>query len=285
MSTVRALLSAAAAQLDAAEVGSPRVDAELLLAHLLGVERSRLPLVDTVPAPVEEAFAATVSRRVRREPLQHIIGSAPFRHVEVAVGPGVFVPRPETELLVDAVLATLRDRDAPVAVDLCAGSGALALAIADEVPGARVYAVENSVAALDWLDRNADSAAVEVVARDVRDPDLLRELRGAVDAVVCNPPYVPAATAVQPEVRADPAEAVFAGADGLELMPAVIARAAELLRPGGVVAIEHDDSQDASVPGLFAASGEWHSILEHRDLAGLPRYVTALRRAAAVTGR
>jgi release factor glutamine methyltransferase len=285
MTTVRALLSAAAAQLDAAGVGSPRVDAELLLAHCLGVERSRLPLADTVPPDAAHAFGAAVSRRAAREPLQHIVGAAPFRHIEVAVGPGVFVPRPETELLVDAVLPMLRTSAAPTAVDLCAGSGALALAIADELPGVRALAVESSAAALSWLRRNAAGTSVEVVAGDVRDPDLLADLRGAVDALVCNPPYVPIATTVQPEVRADPAEAVFADADGLELMPAVLARASELLRPGGVVAIEHDDGQGDSVPDLLRAGDHWHGVLEHRDLAGLPRYATAIRRGAAPTGR
>lgn len=277
MTTARVLLTAAAARLRAAGVASSRVDAELLLAHCLGVDRSRLPLVDAVPAAAETRFAAALARRVRREPLQHILGRVPFRHVELAVGPGVFIPRPETELLVDAVLPTLRAADAPVAVDLCAGSGALALAVADEVPGSRGYAVERSAAALHWLRRNTAGTGVEVVAADVRDPDLLTGLRATADAVLCNPPYVPAAVPVEPEVRADPAEAVFAGADGLELMPAVLARAAELLRPGGVVAIEHDDTHGESLPHLLAVHGAWRDIIAHRDLAGLARYVTAMR--------
>lgn len=277
MTTARVLLTAAAARLRAAGVASSRVDAELLLAHCLGVDRSRLPLVDAVPAAAETRFAAALARRVRREPLQHIVGRAPFRHVELAVGPGVFIPRPETELLVDAVLPTLRATGAPVAVDLCAGSGALALAVADEVPGSRGYAVERSAAALHWLRRNTAGTGVEVVAADVRDPDLLTGLRATADAVLCNPPYVPAAVPVEPEVRADPAEAVFAGADGLELMPAVLARAAELLRPGGVVAIEHDDTHGESLPHLLAVHGAWRDIIAHRDLAGLARYVTAMR--------
>ncbi len=277
MTTARVLLTAAAARLRAAGVASSRVDAELLLAHCLGVDRSRLPLVDAVPAAAETRFAAALARRVRREPLQHILGRAPFRHVELAVGPGVFIPRPETELLVDAVLPTLRAAGAPVAVDLCAGSGALALAVADEVPGSRGYAVERSAAALHWLRRNTAGTGVEVVAADVRDPALLTGLRSTADAVLCNPPYVPAAVPVEPEVRADPAEAVFAGADGLELMPAVLARAAELLRPGGVVAIEHDDTHGESLPHLLAVHGAWRDIIAHRDLAGLARYVTAMR--------
>jgi release factor glutamine methyltransferase len=278
MASARALLSTATALLRAAGIDSARVDAELLLADSLGVERSRLLTVDAVPAAAEATFAKALARRVLREPLQHIVGHAPFRHLDLAVGPGVFVPRPETELLVDAVLPTLRAISEPTVVDLCAGSGALALAVVDEVPGARGYAVENSPAALDWLRRNTAGTTVQVVAADVRDPDLLVELRATVDAVVCNPPYVPSAQRVEPEVRADPGDAVFAGSDGLSLMAAVAARAAQLLRPGGVAAIEHDDTHGESVPRLLAQLGCWRDISAHRDLAGLPRYVTAIRR-------
>lgn len=278
MTTARALLAAAAVRLHDAGVGSPRVDAELLLAHCLGTDRSRLVAVDVVPTDTEARFAVALARRARREPLQHIVGHAPFRRIELAVGPGVFVPRPESELLVDAVLPTLRASGAPLAVDLCAGSGALALAVADEVPGSAGYAVECSPTALDWLRGNAAGTSVEVVEGSVRDPDLLAGVRARADAVLCNPPYVPMAVNVEPEVRADPAEAVFAGVDGLELMPAVLARAAELLRAGGVVALEHDDTHGGSLPHLLAVHGAWREIVEHRDLAGLPRYVTALRR-------
>jgi release factor glutamine methyltransferase len=278
MASARALLTTATALLRAAGVDSARVDAELLLAHSLAVQRSRLPLVDAVPAGAESAFATALARRVLREPLQYIVGHAPFRHLELAVGPGVFVPRPETELLVDAVLPTLRAVGAPTVVDLCAGSGALALAVADEVPGVHSYAVENAPTALAWLRRNTAGTTVQMVAADIRDPDLLIELRATVDAVVCNPPYVPATQHVQPEVRADPDNAVFAGPDGLALMPDVAARAAQLLRPGGVVAIEHDDTQGEALPQLLTDLGCWRDISAHRDLAGLPRYVTALRR-------
>ncbi|PZS16664.1 MAG: peptide chain release factor N(5)-glutamine methyltransferase [Pseudonocardiales bacterium] len=278
MTTASALLTTATALLRAAGVESARVDAELLLAHSLGVERSRLPVVEAVPPGAESAFAAALARRVLREPLQHIVGHAPFRHLELAVGPGVFVPRPETELLVDAVLPTLRSVAEPTVVDLCAGSGALALAVADEVRGARGYAVESAAAALDWLRRNTVGTSVQVVAADVRDPDLLVELRARVDAVLCNPPYVPATQRVGPEVRADPDDSVFGGPDGLDLMPAVAARAAQLLRPGGVVAIEHDDTHGESMPRLLTHLGCWRDVRAHRDLAGVPRYVTALRR-------
>jgi release factor glutamine methyltransferase len=273
------VVAAATARLAAAGIDSPRVDAELLLAHCLGVERSRLPLVDAVPATAATAFAGLLARRERREPLQHLVGTAPFRHVRPAVGPGVFVPRPETELLVDAVLPVLTAAPAPVAVDLCAGSGALALAIGDEVPGVTVYAVERAGAALGWLRRNAEGSAVRVVAGDVTDAALLAGLRGTVDAVVSNPPYVPAGVAVGPEVRADPADAVFAGPDGLALMPAVLARAAELLRPGGVLAVEHDDSHAQALPDLLLADGRWRDVRDRLDLAGRPRFTVATRAA------
>lgn len=275
MSATRELIDAAAARLAAAGVPSPLVDAELLLAHVLGVPRSRLLLVDDVSD--RSRFEALVARRAAREPLQHIVGTAPFRHVEVAVGPGVFAPRPETELLVDAVLPALRATAAPVVVDLCSGSGALALAIADEVPDARVLAVEADRDAATWLRRNVAGTRVEVVVADVADPGLLEELRGQADVVVANPPYVPAATPVAPEVAHDPRAAVFAGPDGLAVIPHVLARAAELLRPGGVLAMEHDDTHGESVPALFHPSG-WGDVAEHEDLAHRPRYVTAIRR-------
>jgi release factor glutamine methyltransferase len=278
----RALLADAVARLDAAGVASPRVDAELLLAHSAAVSRSRLITMDEVPQDAATRFAALLERRAHREPLQHLIGTAPFRNLELAVGPGVFVPRPETELLVDAVLPSLTGLAAPLVVDLCSGSGALALAVADEVPASRVIAVELSERALDWLRRNATGTRVEVIAADVASPDLLPSERGRADAVLSNPPYVPAATPVAPEVRADPDEAVFAGADGLRLIPAVLERAADLLRSGGVLALEHDDTHAEAVPALLRAGDgwdrAWDDVREHADLSGRPRFVTARRR-------
>jgi release factor glutamine methyltransferase len=275
--SVRALLADAVARLGAAGVASPRVDAELLLAHCAGVRRSRLITLDDVPAEAVSRFAALLERRARREPLQHLTGTAPFRNLELAVGPGVFVPRPETELLVDAVLPLLAGVPAPLVVDLCSGSGALALAVADEVSAGRVIAVERSGTALGWLRQNAAGSRVEVVAADVTSSGLLPAERGCVDAVLSNPPYVPAATPVDPEVRADPDEAVFAGADGLSVIPAVLDRAAELLRPGGVLALEHDDTHAQAVPALLCAGTGWDQVCEHADLSGRARFVTARR--------
>jgi len=271
------LLAAATETLAAAGVATPRADAELLLAALLGVPRGRLLTASEPPASARAEYDRWVGRRAAREPLQHITGRAYFRHVELAVGPGVFVPRPETELLVDAVLPHLREVERPAVVDLCAGSGALAVAIADELPGASIVAVEHSAAAVRWLTRNAAGTGVQVVAGDVRDPELLRPLYRQADAVVANPPYVPAATEVAPEVLADPGDAVFAGADGLELMPAVTARAALLLRPGGVFAMEHDASHQPAVLTMLTGDGTWSRVEPRTDLAGRPRYVVAVR--------
>lgn len=266
-------LAEATQRLAAAGVATPRVDAELLLAYVLQVPRSRLVLA-AVPTEAQAAeFADLVRRRAGRVPLQHLTGTAPFRYLEVAVGPGVFVPRPETELLVDAVLPA-RPR---TVVDLCAGSGVLALAIAQEAPQATVYALERDPVALDWLRRNTAGSAVIVIAGDVRDPTLLAGLAGTVDAVVSNPPYVPTSTAVDPEVSADPAQAVFAGTDGLDLIPAVIARAAELLGARGLLALEHDDSQGSSVADLLRRDPGWSDIADHLDLSGRPRFATACR--------
>jgi release factor glutamine methyltransferase len=278
------LLASATARLRRAGVATPRVDAELLLAFVLGMERRRLLLVDTVGGDAEDRFAELVSARSRRVPLQHLTGLAPFRHAQLRVGPGVFVPRPETELLVDRALPQLRSCERPVVVDLCAGSGALAVAVAQEVPPARVIAVECAPAALTWLRANAEPAGVEVVVGDVADPQLLSGLRGGVDAVLSNPPYVPGGIEVDPEVRADPPEAVFAGPDGLDVIPSVLLRAAELLRAGGIAVVEHDDTHGLAVPALFRADRRWAEVSDHRDLTGRSRYTAARRTAVAESG-
>jgi release factor glutamine methyltransferase len=265
--------------LAAAGVPSPRADAEQLAAHVLGVSRGRLTLVDEWAEPAQPArFEELIARRASREPLQHITGTVGFARIDLAVGPGAFVPRPETELLAQWAVAT----GGATVVDLGGGTGALALAIAHELPAARVYAVERSPAALRWLRRNAaDRAAagdhpIEVVAGDATDPAVLAALDGTVDLVVCNPPYVPDGAPAPPEVADhDPPEAVFAGPDGLAVIRPVIARAAGLLRPGGWFGLEHDDSHALAVPRLLES--RFTQIADHRDLAGRPRYVTAAR--------
>ncbi|MGC1214705.1 MAG: peptide chain release factor N(5)-glutamine methyltransferase [Micromonospora sp.] len=271
-----------------AEVGieAPRAEAEQLAAYVLDVPRGRLALSDGFTPAQLGRFEALVGRRIAREPLQHLTGSAGFRHLELAVGPGVFVPRPETELLAGWGVEQGRRRGAPLVVDLCSGSGAIALSVAQELPDARVVAVERSPAALEWLRRNAAERAaagdtpIEVVVADVTDPGLLAELVGRVDVLLCNPPYVPRSVAVPPEVAGhDPDEAVFGGTEGLDVIRPVVARAAELLRPGGALGIEHDDTHGAAVPALVAADGRFEAVEDHRDLAGRPRFATASRRA------
>jgi release factor glutamine methyltransferase len=277
---LRLAIREAAGILAGAGVASPRRDAEELAAHVLGVERTRLPLVPLVDPGVIEALRALVSRRAERVPLQHLTGLAALGPATVSVGPGVFVPRPETELVLEWALARLAGRAGPVLVDLCTGSGALALAVAAARPDAAVYAVERDRAALSWARRNVDAAgaAVTLVAGDVADGALLTELDAAVDVVTCNPPYVPAGSSVPPEVAChDPARAVFAGPDGLEVIRPAVALAARLLRPGGALAIEHDESQGGSVRALLRARGVLTEVTDHRDLAGKPRFATAHR--------
>ena len=269
------LLARATADLAAAGIDSPRADAELLAAHVLGVHRGRLALIAAIRSDEARRFTELVAARADRIPLQHVTGTAAFRHLELAVGDGVFVPRPETELLAGWGI----EHTAPGAtvVDLCSGSGAIALSVADEASPGRVIAVERSPAALAWLRRNAAGTAVEVVEGDVTDPALLAALSG-VDVVLCNPPYVPLGTLVPPEVgEHDPAEAVFGGPDGLAVIRPVISLAARLLRSRGVVGIEHDDGHGGAVAGLLRTDGRFTEVTEHDDLAGRPRYATARR--------
>jgi release factor glutamine methyltransferase len=278
---LRSVLAESERVLAAAEVASPRFDAESLAAHVLGVPRGRLLLHPHVDPGAAESLRALVARRARREPLQHLLGTAVLGPVEVAVGPGVFTPRPETELLLEWGLAAVKGVAEPLVVDLCTGSGALALAIASVRPDATVHAVEVDPDALAWARRNVDAhgGRVALHAADVRDPGLLPDLAGHADLVVCNPPYVPDATPVPPEVRTgDPAMAVFGGRDGLAIFPAVAARAVALLRPGGAFAVEHDDTHADTVPALLRARPELVDVAEHTDLNGRPRYATAHRR-------
>jgi len=274
--TRRSLVAAAGRRLAEAGVASPEVDAEILLAHVLGIDRSRLVLVDEVADGDRATYDALVGRRAAREPLQHLTGRAYFRHVELAVGPGVFVPRPETELLAGWAVERAGALDAPVVVDLGTGSGAIAKAVADEVPHARVHAVEMDEAAHGWATTNLAGTGVDLRLGDLG--TAFDELAGTVDVVVSNPPYIPldAWESVALEVRDhDPALALWSGADGLDAMRVVEARAALLLVPGGVVGVEHADAQGESAPAVFAATGRWADVRDHRDLAGRPRFVTA----------
>ncbi len=279
--TVPALVARVAARLSAAGVDSPRTDAELLVAHVLGVPRARLVLADPPTDARAAALDALVARRAAREPLQHLLGTAVLGPAEVAVGPGVFVPRPETEGLLVLALDALRGRTAPVVVDLCTGSGALALAVHLERPDADVHAVEDDPAALTWARRNL--AGVTLHEADVTAPGVLADLDGAVDVVTANPPYVPDDTPVDPEVAADPRRAVFAGPDGLAVIRPLAPLAHRLLRTGGVVVLEHDESHVDDVVAALHAAG-FADVVTHPDLAGRPRATTG-RRSPTPTGR
>jgi release factor glutamine methyltransferase len=276
MADRRLLVAGAVERLGAAGVASPEHDAAELLAHVLGTTRGRLLLVDEVEDSLAERYDAVLARRAAREPLQHLTGSAAFRHVDLLVGPGVFVPRPETELLAGWAVAEATARHEPVVVDLGTGSGAIAKAVADEVPAARVHAVELDEGAHAWAVRNLAGTGV-----DLREGDLgtaFDDLVGAVDVVVSNPPYIPleAWESVAIEARDhDPHLALFSGDDGLDAIRVVERRAAELLRRDGVVGVEHADAQGESAPAVFAATGRWTDVRDHPDLAGRARFLTA----------
>jgi release factor glutamine methyltransferase len=272
----RTLIREAVAELAAGGVASAAYDADELLAHAAGVPRSRLVVLDHVDDATAALFRDLVTRRAAREPLQHLTGVAGFRHVELAVGPGVFVPRPETELLAGWAIERATGQPEPVVVDLCTGSGAIARAVADEVPAARVHAVELDESALAWAERNLAGTGVDL--RHGSMADAFGDLDGAVDVVVCNPPYIPleAWESVAPEARDhDPHLALFSGADGLDAMRVLEQVARRLLRPGGVVGAEHADAQGTQAPEVFARTGHWREVEDHVDLAGRPRFVTA----------
>ncbi len=281
---LRPLIVEAAARLAEAGVGSPMPDAENLAAHVLGTERTRLALIPMVEPEIADRYRALIEQRAARIPLQHLTGTAAIGEIDLAVGPGVFVPRPETELLFAwalAYLETLPRDHAPIVVDLCTGSGALALAIAHARPDAEVHAVELDPDALAWARRNADAriadgdTPVTLYAGDVTDPALLTALADTVDLVVANPPYIPEAAILEPEVADhDPHRALFGGPDGLDVIRAMIPTIARLLRPGGATAIEHDDTNGGGVAALLATA-DFTEIVEHTDLADKPRFVVA----------
>lgn len=276
MTPLRQAIEAATAKLAAAGVGSPRTDAELLAAHVTGVERGRLLLAEA-PDGFQRRYDELVAARSRRVPLQHLIGTAAFGPLTLSVGPGVFIPRPETEALLEWALSQELP-SGPVIVDLCTGSGALALALARHRPDARIIAVDDSPAALDYTRRNAAGTSVEVLAADVTIPGLLPELDGRVDLLVANPPYIPDGAELEPEVAEhDPAHALFGGPDGMAVIGPIVALAARWLRGGARCAVEHDDTTAQRTVAAFAADGSFTGVTAHRDLARRPRFVTARR--------
>ena len=283
--TLADALRRAAVRLTEAGVVDAQVDAELLAAHVLSVRRGAVQAAavrgDAIAAPDAERLEALVARRATREPLQHLTGSAPFRHLELRVGPGVFVPRPETEMVaqlaIDALAAAASP--SPIAVDLGTGSGAIALALATEVPHARVFAAENSVDAYVWTKENfalfgADNAELAFIDLERAFP----ELDGTVSVVASNPPYVPdEAIPRDPEVRFfDPPAALYGGADGLDVVRVVSRVGLRLAHPGGMIVIEHGEWQGAAVRDLLTADG-WRAASTHRDLTMRDRATTAIR--------
>jgi release factor glutamine methyltransferase len=281
--STRDLLDRAAARLQQAGVASPDSDAVALLAHVTHRTRGAVRLLESVPEEAVEAFELLVGRRAAREPLQHLLGTAGFRYAELAVGPGVFVPRPETEVLAGWAVARAQEVErelgrAAVVVDLCTGSGAVALSVATEVPSCAVHAVELDDGAFAWAERNLAASGVDLRLGDMA--EAFPELDGTVDVVVSNPPYIPleAFESVTPEVRDhDPALALWSGQDGLDAIRVVEQVAARLLRPDGVVGVEHAEVQSESAQVVFAGAGRWVEVRDHDDLAGRARFVTARR--------
>ena len=312
-STIRDLMYDAQRRLTGAGVPSPKADAAWLMSWVLDVPRNRLILQDELTPEQRVTFEKALTKRLGRTPLQHITGQAGFRRIDVNVGPGVFIPRPETEIVAEAAIRFAREVHTPVVVDLCAGSGVIGISVAIEVPHSDVHLVELDDAAIDWTRRNVDDHAalirqvessaqvIHADAGSVADPGgALASLVGAVDVVVSNPPYIPDSMIPREvEVRDhDPAVALFGGPTGLEIVAMVARTAALLLRPGGMFVVEHADVQgpDAGTGGVvelvrsMTLDGQlatmlpgrpgdvlFESVTDRLDLAGLPRFTIATR--------
>ena len=276
MTRLRQVIDAAAVALAEAGVGSPRTDAELLAAHAAGIDRTRLAITEASPEFFDR-YDDLVAQRAQRVPLQHLTGTAAFGPVTVHVGPGVFIPRPETESMLEWALAQPLSQNA-VIVDLCTGSGALALALSNHWPDARIIAVDDSEDALDYARRNVAGTPVELIRADVTRQALLSELHGGVDLVVANPPYIPDGAILEPEVAEhDPAHALFGGPDGMTVINAIVELAAGWLRDGGRCAVEHDDTTSELTVEAFTRTGRFDDVTARQDLTGRPRFVTAVR--------
>lgn len=274
--TLRQVIDAAEVVLTEAGVGSPRTDAELLAAHAAGIDRGQLAFADTGPE-FQYRYDGLIAQRAKRIPLQHLTGTAAFGPVTLSVGPGVFIPRPETESLLEwATVQQLSER--PVVVDLCTGTGALALALSKKWPTARVIAVDDSESALKYARRNTAGTPVELVKADVTASGLLAELDGQVALIVANPPYIPDGAELEPEVAEhDPAHALFGGPDGMAVINSIVDHAARLLGEKGCCAVEHDDTTSARTVEAFTRTGQFVDVSPRRDLTGRPRFVTATR--------
>jgi release factor glutamine methyltransferase len=274
---LRSAIDSATTLLAEAGIDSARYDAEELAAHLAGTERGRLALLASPDDTFFDRYRDSVAARSRRVPLQHLTGMAAFGPLTLSVGPGVFIPRPETESMLEWATA-LRLPDSPIIVDLCTGSGALALGLARYWPTARVIGVDDSDVALDYAGTNSAGTSVELLHVDVTTPGVLAQLDGQVDLLVSNPPYVPDGAELEPEVLDhDPPHAVFGGPDGMAVITSVVGLAGRLLRPGGLFAVEHDDTTSALAVELICGTGSFEDIVARSDLTGRPRFVTARR--------
>ena len=274
---LRCAIESATTLLADAGIDSARYEAEELAAHLTGTERGRLPLIDSPDDTFFDRYHAAIAARSCRVPLQHITGTAAFGPLRLLVGPGVFIPRPETEAILEWATAQHLP-EAPVIVDLCTGSGALAIALAQHWPEARLLGIDDSDAALEYARKNSAGTKVELLHADVTKPGLLTDLDGQVDLVVANPPYVPDGAPVEPEVsHYDPSHAVFGGADGMTVINAIVRLAGRWLRPGGFFAVEHDDTTSSLTCELISGTERFDDVVAQTDLTGRPRFVTARR--------
>lgn len=301
--TIRDVLVDAQRRFQSAGIPSPDVDAAEIVAFALGRQRNRLFMHEPLEDDARVRIERFVTRRLSRVPLQHILGTTGFRRMNLRVGPGVFIPRPETELVVEAAIRHVQAEPERSVVDLCSGSGAIALAIATEVDAVHAWGVEVSREALAWsetnlaaasdllLQRNSEVTFIEADGRTVADPgEPLADMAGRVSVVTCNPPYIPDAMVPrEPEVRDhEPALALFGGPDGMDLVRPLAETAARLLRPGGLLVMEHADVQGEQAEGLgvpailraaVSAAQEpvWGDVRDRSDLAGRPRFTMAVR--------
>ena len=282
---LRDLVEHAAKRFEEAGIDSAIVDAELLAGHVIGLTRGGVQSEMIRGAEIDDAHAEKLTeiygRRLSREPLQHITGRAYFRNLELIVGKGVFVPRPETEFVAQLAIDALRSiaSETPFAVDLGTGSGAIALAMATEVTNSKIYAVEKSSAAMAFTSQNFEkygSANTTLIQGDLA--DAFAELDGRVSVVASNPPYIPSAAVPRDiEVKLhDPELALYGGEDGMQVMHLVSATAKRLLHAGGSLVVEHADSQATQVSQLLLADG-WRQVRSHKDLTGRDRAVTAIK--------
>ncbi|MCC6375781.1 MAG: peptide chain release factor N(5)-glutamine methyltransferase [Microbacteriaceae bacterium] len=283
--SIRVIRNESLKRLSQAGIQNAEVDFELLLGHVLGISRgevqSKVALDADLPTAVADELDRLVARRFEREPLQHITGRAAFRNLKLLVGPGAFVPRPETELTAQIAIDALNafELPEPIALDLGTGTGAIALAIATEVSRARVFAIEKSAEAFAWAQKNVEHLGVstlEILHGEIEGS--FSQLDGKASVVVSNPPYIPVdAVPRDPEVQKfDPPLALYGGEDGLDVIRTVSSTAQRLLHPGGLVVIEHGELQGAAVRELFANDG-WHAISTQKDLLGRDRVSTAVR--------